>query len=213
MHREPRPIELPAIRGDVVPRDHVLEVVFVCTGNRARSPLAEALFRRYSAGVETAVSSSGTLNVGALAPLERAIEAGDRLGVDLREHRARPIRNGALASADLVLGFEPSHVAAAVGLGGASAEQTFLLGELVMLLGGSSWEQDPVARARAEISQADARRVRPFPHASEVVIADPLGKPAKVMRRTAAKIDRLVRQLVLGLYGELAHPLPLRRGG
>jgi protein-tyrosine-phosphatase len=191
--------------------DERFEVVFVCTGNRARSPLAEALFRRYTRGLDTTVSSAGTLDVGSVPALEPAFDAGRRLGVDLSGHRARGIRDVALATADLVLGFEPSHVEAAVRLGGADAERTFLLGELVLFLDGSSWEQNPVARARAEIARADERRVRPFPYAPDLVIGDPLGRPAKVMRATATEIDRLVRRLVLGLFGELASPLPERR--
>ena len=182
----------------------VLQVVFVCTGNRARSPLAEALFRRYSAGMGAAVSSAGTLDVGALPPLEHAVEAGRRLGVDLSGHRARAVRTVSLADVDLVLGFEPPHVASAIAHGGASADRTFLLGELALLLHESSWQPNPVVRARAEVAHADARRVRLFPHSSEVVIADPLGKAAKVMFRTATEIDRQVRRVVLGLFGDLA---------
>jgi protein-tyrosine phosphatase len=193
------------------PRADVFEAVFVCTGNRARSVLAEALFRRYSVGVPTVISSAGTLDVGPLPPLGHAIRAGRRLGVDLRGHRARGIRTVSLAGADLVLGFEPAHVAGAVACGGASGERTFLLGELLMLLGGNSREQDPVARARAEITEANARRIQPFPHSAAIIIADPLGKPARVMQRTAAEIDGLVRRLVFGLFGELADPLPKQR--
>jgi hypothetical protein len=39
-------------------------------------------------------------------------------------------------------------------------------------------------------------------------VADPLGKPAKVMQQTAEEIDRLVRQLVLGLFGDFEAPPP-----
>jgi hypothetical protein len=42
--------------------DASFEVVFVCTGNRFRSPLAAALFGRATAGLPVSVSSRGTLD-------------------------------------------------------------------------------------------------------------------------------------------------------
>lgn len=182
--------------------DDVFEVVFVCTGNRARSALAEALFRRHSAGVRTSVSSVGTLDVGSLSALADAVEAGCRLGVDLTGHRARALRRGDLSTADLVLGFEPFHVSAAVVEGDADPAHAFLLGELVMLLDDVPSGFDPISHARAAIADADSRRVRYRPDRSAPVVRDPLGKPAKVMQRTAAEIDGLVRRVVVGLFGE-----------
>jgi protein-tyrosine-phosphatase len=187
-----------------VPRpDDALEVVFVCTGNRARSALAEALFRRYSQGFQTSVSSVGTLDVESVPALPLAVEAGHRLGVDLSAHRAHSLRHADLSSSDLVLGFELFHVLAAVAEGDADPARAFVLGEFVLLSDGIAFGGDPVTRARAVIASADSRRVRYRPGRAAVVLQDPVGKPARVMRRTATEIDRLVRQTVVGLFGEL----------
>lgn len=179
-----------------------LEVVFVCTGNRARSPLAEALFRSHSAGAAH-VSSFGTMDAGAVPPLQRAIESGLRLGVDLSGHRARALRHGDLASADLILGFEPFHVASAVIDGNADSGRAFLLGEFAALLETYAKGISAIS-ARGLIALVDSRRVRSRPNPSALVVADPLGKSADVMARTAIEIDRLVRQVVhwLGLMDE-----------
>ncbi len=181
-------------------REDVFEVVFVCTGNRARSPLAEALYRRYSEGAETVVTSYGTSDVGLMPPLPQAVEAAATLGVDLSGHRARTLRRGSLGDADLVLGFEPFHQAVAVVEGGAPAAHTFLLAELVSLLeepfAGSVSETD----ARAAVAYADSRRVRSRP-AAEAAIADPIGRPDDMMSQIATQIDDLVAGLVHGLLG------------
>lgn len=184
------------------PSSGVFEVVFVCTGNRARSPLAEALFRRYSTGLQTSVSSAGTLDVGPLTVLPEAFEAGRRLGVDLTSHRARPLHNSDLSSADLVLGFEPSHIGASVLDGGADPGRAFLLAEFAHLLDEMGREPDPVT-ARSAIAAADSRRLRYRPDRA-FIVRDPLGKPAKTMHRTAAQIDDLVRRVVFRLFGEPA---------
>jgi protein-tyrosine-phosphatase len=180
---------------------HVFEVVFVCTGNRARSPLAEALFRRYTTDLDVTVSSLGTMDtVGGLPPLPHALEVGRNLGVDLRQHRARILRKADLSSADLVVGFEQSHVSAGIEIAGALPDRTYLLRELVALLGTPVEEEDPVLRACAAVANANARRL-PSRWTPGLGIADPLGKPVAVMTATALEIDGLVRRLVDGLFG------------
>jgi len=176
-------------------------VVFVCTGNQARSPLAEALYRHYTEGVATVVTSFGTSDVGAAPPLPQALEAAASVGVDLSNHRARALRRGDLDGVDLVLGFEPFHQAVAVVEGGASAANTLLLAELVSLLGDVPLtDADDTARARSVVAVADSRRARSRP-AADTSIADPLGQPDEVMFRIAEQIDEHVRRLVDGLFG------------
>jgi len=203
---------LPSWTNNLSTRDKVFEVIFICTGNRARSALAAALFRRYSAGVRTAVSSAGTLDLACLPALPDAVEAGRRLGVDLSDHRAHGLGRGDLGSTDLVLGFEPGHVSAAVVDGKADPARAFLLGELVMLLDDEGvWDDDPVERARKVIAIADSRRVRYRPDRAARIVPDPVGRPARVMHRTAHEIDGLVRDLVLRLFGALEEAVPQRR--
>lgn len=179
----------------------VFDIVFVCTGNRARSPLAAVLFRRYSEGVDVCVRSVGTLELGLLPALPQAVEAGRDLLVDLSGHLTRSVRDVDLSSTDVVLGFESFHVSAAIDQGRARPERTFMLRELVALLETDDSDGDPTSRARALVARADSRRVRADWTSAGASIADPMGKPAEFMRATAAEIDRLVRQLVQRLFG------------
>ena len=179
-----------------------LEVVFVCTGNQARSALAEALFRRSVGGLPVRVSSYGTGATAGASALPQAVVEARRLGVDLTRHAARPLRRGNLDMAELVLGFEPFHVSYAVVDARADASRTFLLGELVALLDEPPSGRNPIARARAAVATADARRVRSRPDPTRAV-RDPLGLPDPVMHRVADEIDGLVRALAAGLFGDL----------
>jgi protein-tyrosine-phosphatase len=176
-----------------------LTVVFVCTGNRFRSPLAELIFRRAAGDVPVRTASRGTLELGPLPALPEALEEAERLGLDLASHRARPIDGEDLSSMDLVLGFERMHVVAAVVEASAPRERTFTLPELVELLeaGERPSASEPVERAREAISAAaTARRDR---HAVPEVL-DPIGQPRQVFRETAAELEDLVGRLTDRLF-------------
>jgi protein-tyrosine-phosphatase len=178
----------------------VFELVFVCTGNRARSPLAEALFRRYSKGMNVRVRSAGTVGLDRLPPLPGAVKAGRALDVDIARHRTRPLADLDLGSADLVLGFEPFHVEAAIEAG-APPERAFLIGELVALLSPDEHVGEVVRRARDAVARAHRRRLL-VPSGTTATIADPLGKSRSVMQATAKEIDDLVHRLALALLCE-----------
>jgi protein-tyrosine-phosphatase len=173
--------------------EQAVRIVFVCTGNRARSVLAAALLRRETTGLPLHVESRGTLDLGESGPLPNAVAAGRRLGLDLSAHTARPLARGELAGADLVLGFEPSHVAAAVVDGGAARGRAFTLPELLEL----ALPPGPIAQVgeRVAILAAGAharRRGSPF---SAPTIHDPLGGTPDVFHRTAVEIEGLVTRL------------------
>jgi ArsR family transcriptional regulator, arsenate/arsenite/antimonite-responsive transcriptional repressor / arsenate reductase (thioredoxin) len=77
----------PALRPEPPPLPDRVAVLFVCTGNSARSPIAEALLRRRTAGKVT-VTSAGSHPKAALHP--GAIRVlGDEFGIDVAGQRPR----------------------------------------------------------------------------------------------------------------------------
>lgn len=91
-------------------------LLFVCTGNTCRSPLAAALTRREAGRRDLAfveVRSAGTF-AGSGAPASQgSLIVAQRHGVDLSEHRSSPLGPEQVEWADLVLGMEKSHVGVA----------------------------------------------------------------------------------------------------
>jgi protein-tyrosine phosphatase len=92
-------------------------VLFVCTGNICRSPMAEGVFRSMArqAGLESAftVDSAGTYGGHAGEPPSRlAIEAAARRGYDISGLRARPVVAADIARFDHVLAMDRGHMAA-----------------------------------------------------------------------------------------------------
>lgn len=178
-----------------------VEIVFVCTGNRARSPLAEVLLRRRADGLPVRIGSRGTSELGPVSALTEMARAASDLGVDLSEHRAAAIGPESLRDADLVIGFEPFHVAAAVVDGGAARERTFTLPELVELASVHDAEgaEDLEQRVRGVVLGAHGRRAGSVP--SRAAIADPLGASTAVFGDTARQIEHLVARLADVLFG------------
>jgi len=184
--------------------DDVFRVVFVCTGNRFRSPLAAAVLSQAADGVPIDVSSAGTLDLSRAKALPEAQGAAERFGVDLTEHRSRSVAEAPLHDADLVIGFERMHVATAVVDGGAPRDRTFTLPELADLLAGieSSPSSTPVARARDTVRRAAAARPRDDPKLLSIAeLADPLRRSADEQREIAERVRELTLQVHRSLFG------------
>lgn len=83
-----------------------MRVLFVCTGNICRSPMAEAIAR--DRGIEAESAGSWALDGnGATAP---AVAVMGELGIDLNDHRARSIRDIDLSTYDVIYAMTPEHV-------------------------------------------------------------------------------------------------------
>ena len=68
-----------------------LSVAFVCTGNRFRSPIAEALFVRDTEGLPVRTESLGTLDLGPRPAVPEAVALAETMGLDLSGHLARSL--------------------------------------------------------------------------------------------------------------------------
>ena len=92
-------------------------VLFVCTANICRSPMAKGVFRTLvrRAGLEHAftVDSAGTTDLHAGQPATLlAVETARLRGYDISDHRARQLSNEDLEKFALPLAMDRSHLAA-----------------------------------------------------------------------------------------------------
>lgn len=90
-----------------------MKVLFVCSGNICRSPMAAEYFRHraVSRGLnDCVVDSAGTLRIRGAPASTEAIEAMAEIGVDLTRHRSQALDASVLEDADYTIVMEHDHL-------------------------------------------------------------------------------------------------------
>jgi protein-tyrosine-phosphatase len=144
-----------------------MKLLFVCTGNTCRSPMSEAIARKYiiERGLEDMdVASAGTSAWDGAPASDGALLVGLERRLDLSTHRSQQITRALIESSDLIFTMGPHHLERVEALGGAG--KSFML---------TSY---------------------PTPGTSGRTISDPMGGDLDVYRSAADELETEIRRVI-----------------
>ncbi|HVZ93987.1 MAG TPA: Sua5/YciO/YrdC/YwlC family protein [Phycisphaerales bacterium] len=127
-------------------------ILFVCSGNTCRSPMAAAIARHLLAGRAgesfTIIKSAGTSASSGSPVTDESVESLRKLGINLGPHRSTPLTRELIAEADAIFTMTSAHLASVNRLDPESAGKAELLdpgGDIPDPIGGPQHLYDETA--------------------------------------------------------------------
>ena len=184
-------------------------VLFVCTGNICRSPIAEGFFRRLTGNrKDIEVASAGVHAVRGQPPSVYAVEVCAEEGTDISDLRSQPLTGPLVDRATHIFAMTGAHLETIQTLFPQSAEKTFLIREFEQP-GTTVWRDvpDPIGLGR-EVYEGCARIIKnALPSVLAFVEQGELVRPGAVRSSDISySMDHLSQQFEPGSIASTSAP-------
>jgi protein-tyrosine phosphatase len=172
-------------------------ILYVCTGNICRSPMAERLFRAWmEPGTDVEVDSAGMAALVGHGIDHSTAAALGQLGVDPSRHRARQFQDYMAVDADLILTASREHRDEILLRVPSAFKRIFTMREFARLIAdvpiGDPYDMVGAAAARRGTARAPKRP-------DDDDLEDPFRGPVGQAHRVASVVTETIRHTLDGL--------------
>ncbi len=117
-----------------------VQVLFVCTGNTCRSPMAEGMFKKFlSEKLDCEVDelpemgykilSAGIMNTSGIPASDSSVSVCAGQGIDISGHKNRALSKGLISESDLIFGLSWEHCQRVLQISPEASDKCMLLAE------------------------------------------------------------------------------------
>jgi len=190
------------------------KVLFVCTGNTCRSPMAEALFRHMAneRGLDVEVKSAGVAAFDGQAISAHAKNVLTQRGVDVQDFRSTSLDEDLVNWADLILTMTSQHKRMLLEAFPSAVDKTYALKEYADTDGETeklhAERESLIAELQIQMSldQPIGQELQTKLAALEqklprLDISDPIGGDLSLYEQTASEIEAALRVVLHRLAG------------
>ena len=176
------------------------KILFVCTGNVCRSPMAEGLLRHMLRGRnDIQVASAGLGALKGQGATDVAIDVTAELGIDISSHVSQPLGSELVHQADFILTMTRQHYDAIQALHPTAAEKTFLVREFEELRAAENKDiADPIGQS-TDVYRRTRDQIRDALPSLIVFIDQTAGPTGQTTREVAAATSDKTRALRIAL--------------